>query len=68
MPLKLKTHGVGCASYNWFRSYLENRKPKGFVNGSLSDSQHLTCGIPLDTILGPLLFILYSFSNSQPGM
>ena len=32
---------------------------KCFVNGSLSDSQPLTCGIFQGTILGPLLFLLY---------
>ena len=55
---KLKTYGVGSNSSNWFKSEL-NRAQKCFVNGSLSDSQPLTCGIPQGTILGRLLFILY---------
>ena len=47
---------------------------KCFVNGSLSDSQPLTCGILQGTILGPLLFILYindlpnCLNNSHPRM
>ena len=36
-----------------------NRNQKCFVNGSLSDREFLTCGIPQGTILGPWLFILY---------
>ena len=55
---KLKAYGVGSNSSNWFKSYLDNRTQKCFVNGSLLDSQPLTCGIPQGTILGPLLFIL----------
>ena len=38
---------------------MNNRTQKCFVNGSLSESQPLTCGIPKGTILGLLLFILY---------
>ena len=47
---------------------------KCFVNGSLSDSQPLTCGIPQGTILWLLLFILYindlpnCLNNSHPRM
>ena len=44
---------------DWFKSYLNNRTQKNFVNGSLLDSQPLTCGIPQGTILRLLPFILY---------
>ena len=56
---KLKAYDVGSNSANWFKSNLNNRTQKCFVNGSLSDSQPLTCGIPQGTILRLLLFILY---------
>ena len=57
---------------DWFKSYLNNRTQKCFVNGSLSESQPLTCCIPQGTILRLLLFILYindlpnSLVNSHP--
>ena len=55
---KLQAYAVGRNSSNWFKSFLDNRTQKCFENGSLSDSQPLTCSIPQSTILGPLLFIL----------
>ena len=55
---KLKAYGVRSNLADWFKSYLNNRTQKCFVNGSLSDSQPLTCSIPQGTILGILLFIL----------
>ena len=39
--------------------YLNLRRQKCIVNGSLSDDQYLTCGIPQGTILGSFLFIHY---------
>ena len=55
---KLKAYGVGSNSADWYKSSLNNCTQKCFINGSLSDSQPLTCGIPQGTILGLLLFIL----------
>ena len=52
----------------------ENRKQKCSVNGSLSNSCSLTCGVPQGTILGPLLFLLHindlpnCLSNCKPRM
>lgn len=41
---KLKAYGVGNNSANWFKSNLNNRTQKCFVNGSPLDSQPLTNG------------------------
>ena len=56
---KLNYYGIHGKSFKWFQSYLENRTQKCSVNGSLSNSYSLTCGVPQGTILGPLLFLLY---------
>ena len=55
---KLFEYGIGGIAHDCFKSYLENRTHKFYVNGSLSDSEFLACGIPQGAILGPFLFIL----------
>ena len=56
---KLSTYRIQENTYNWFKSYLENRTLICSVSGSLSKTCSLQCGIPQGTILGPLLFLLY---------
>ena len=56
---KLGFYSVKGTTLDWFQSYLSNRQQHCVVEGSISKSQRVVCGVPQGSILGPLLFLLY---------
>ena len=49
----------------WIKSYLSNRKQKIKIGDSFSESVILPFGVPQGSLLGPLLFTLYTSPLSQ---
>ena len=56
---KLCHYGVQGKEFNWFKSYLQDRKQCCKVNGHTSKIANVSCGVPQGSCLGPLLFLIY---------
>ena len=54
------TFGISGTALHWFASYLEGREQSVKVDNVLSSPSPLQFGVPQGSVLGPILFTLYS--------
>ena len=63
---KLELFGLEEGVILWMLSYLSGRSQSVFIDGCLSPPLAIECGVPQGSILGPLLYII--FTNDIPDL
>ena len=66
LQLHHRHFGISDRALRWFKSYFSDRHPNiNTSGGTLSCPQHLPFGLPQGSVVGPVLFSLYTTSLSQ---
>ena len=59
--LKLKAHGIGNYVINWIEKWLTHSRQRVMVDGVISNWKSVLSGVPLGSVLGPTLFLIYIY-------
>ena len=63
---KLQLFGLEDDALSWVRSYISGRSQSVIVDGCMSPPLAIDCGVPQGSILGPLMYII--FTNDIPDL
>jgi hypothetical protein len=57
---KLEAYGITGCLLEWVKDFLRARKQRVVLGNHLSEWEHVASGVPQGSVLGPLLFVIYT--------